>query len=185
MNADVRIEEAPGSGGGVIPAAVPAEAAEEAEAPGSNPPAELGGSDTPEGQPAAPAAVPPTVPAAVAKAGGRASGGGRVTKAQPAQPAKLAQPRVTNVSYSSSGTDLDTDRAPAVARRGGRNNPNLPAAQAAAGGGGAVNAAAGAVADANRVGRNDPCPCGSGRKYKSCWGTPNCKQSGNTPTAAS
>ncbi|MCA1791963.1 MAG: SEC-C domain-containing protein [Thioalkalivibrio sp.] len=23
-----------------------------------------------------------------------------------------------------------------------------------------------------RVGRNDPCPCGSGRKYKSCHGAP-------------
>jgi uncharacterized protein YecA (UPF0149 family) len=25
-------------------------------------------------------------------------------------------------------------------------------------------------ADKNAVGRNDPCPCGSGRKYKKCCG---------------
>ena len=25
--------------------------------------------------------------------------------------------------------------------------------------------------DAPKVGRNDPCPCGSGRKYKQCHGT--------------
>jgi preprotein translocase subunit SecA len=24
--------------------------------------------------------------------------------------------------------------------------------------------------DANKVGRNDPCPCGSGKKYKRCHG---------------
>jgi uncharacterized protein YecA (UPF0149 family) len=26
------------------------------------------------------------------------------------------------------------------------------------------------VAEADRVGRNDPCPCGSGKKYKKCHG---------------
>jgi preprotein translocase subunit SecA len=36
---------------------------------------------------------------------------------------------------------------------------------------GAVSAASGALADAvPRVGRNDPCPCGSGKKYKHCHG---------------
>jgi preprotein translocase subunit SecA len=25
--------------------------------------------------------------------------------------------------------------------------------------------------DGKKVGRNDPCPCGSGRKYKKCHGT--------------
>ena len=29
----------------------------------------------------------------------------------------------------------------------------------------------------NKVGRNDPCPCGSGKKYKKCCGAPN-SQSG-------
>jgi uncharacterized protein YecA (UPF0149 family) len=27
-----------------------------------------------------------------------------------------------------------------------------------------------AVAVGNKVGRNDPCPCGSGKKYKKCCG---------------
>ena len=31
-------------------------------------------------------------------------------------------------------------------------------------------AAAGVLAGADRVGRNDPCPCGSGKKYKKCHG---------------
>ncbi|MEI9893551.1 MAG: SEC-C metal-binding domain-containing protein [Chthoniobacter sp.] len=26
------------------------------------------------------------------------------------------------------------------------------------------------VRDASKVGRNDPCPCGSGKKYKNCCG---------------
>lgn len=35
---------------------------------------------------------------------------------------------------------------------------------------GALGVAAAAVASAPRVGRNDPCPCGSGKKYKHCHG---------------
>jgi preprotein translocase subunit SecA len=27
-----------------------------------------------------------------------------------------------------------------------------------------------------KVGRNDPCPCGSGRKYKKCHGRPGAEQ---------
>ena len=26
------------------------------------------------------------------------------------------------------------------------------------------------IAHSNKVGRNDPCPCGSGKKYKNCCG---------------
>ena len=43
----------------------------------------------------------------------------------------------------------------------------LPESQARAGAALAGAAAAGAVP---RVGRNDPCPCGSGKKYKHCHG---------------
>ncbi|MEO0494304.1 MAG: preprotein translocase subunit SecA [Actinomycetota bacterium] len=28
--------------------------------------------------------------------------------------------------------------------------------------------------DLEKVGRNDPCPCGTGKKYKNCWGKPGC-----------
>lgn len=37
------------------------------------------------------------------------------------------------------------------------------------------------MASANKTGRNDPCPCGSGRKYKHCCGAPG---AGHTNTAA-
>ena len=43
----------------------------------------------------------------------------------------------------------------------------LPESQARGGAALAGAAAAGAVP---RVGRNDPCPCGSGKKYKHCHG---------------
>ena len=33
-----------------------------------------------------------------------------------------------------------------------------------------ATAAAAAVAAMGRVGRNDPCPCGSGKKFKQCHG---------------
>ena len=46
-----------------------------------------------------------------------------------------------------------------------------PAAAAAAGGGGAAVApAAPFVREQPKVGRNEPCPCGSGKKYKQCHG---------------
>ena len=44
------------------------------------------------------------------------------------------------------------------------------AAPAAAGGGGGGGGAPGSRAAKGKVGRNDPCPCGSGKKYKKCCG---------------
>jgi preprotein translocase subunit SecA len=35
---------------------------------------------------------------------------------------------------------------------------------------GALTAVAAAAAGMARVGRNDPCPCGSGKKFKLCHG---------------
>jgi preprotein translocase subunit SecA len=37
-------------------------------------------------------------------------------------------------------------------------------------GGGATAAVAQPVIKGEKVGRNDPCPCGSGKKYKKCHG---------------
>jgi preprotein translocase subunit SecA len=34
----------------------------------------------------------------------------------------------------------------------------------------AVSAAQPFTRDGNKVGRNDPCPCGSGKKFKQCHG---------------
>jgi preprotein translocase subunit SecA len=52
----------------------------------------------------------------------------------------------------------------------GGARPGLPQSR----GGAAAKPAAGAVkpaaAPVGRVGRNDPCPCGSGKKYKKCHG---------------
>jgi preprotein translocase subunit SecA len=40
------------------------------------------------------------------------------------------------------------------------------------GGGGAATFSSPVVRDGEKVGRNDPCPCGSGKKYKKCHGGP-------------
>jgi len=158
MHADVRIEQ-PAEAPTLRPQPFPLLAGGPGGAPDSTPDGTVD-DDVPAGEAAAPsAAAPPAAPAA-------------------SLPAPQAA-RVTNVSYSSSGNDLDADNAPpalAVPRKG-RANPNLPAASPNRGAGG------GAVRAAERVGRNDPCPCGSGRKYKNCWGTPSCKQSGPGKTA--
>ena len=172
MHADVRVEDAPAQ----IPP--PLEGA-------ANPTPNDDALDADQGS------SPPADVTRPARSGASRTGGGRVTPAKQAPAgegggpglASLPKPvaaRVTNVSYSSSGTDLDADRGPtplSVPRKGGRNVPNLPGPAAA----GAGAASPSAAAESDRVGRNDPCPCGSGRKYKNCWGTPNCQQSRSAP----
>ena len=112
------------------------------------------------------------------------------TAQAPALPTPVA-PAVTNVSYSSSGTDLDEDNAtPAlsVPRKSAGRTAVGPAARPGRGRAGSAPAPANAplrVPDSERVGRNDPCPCGSGRKYKNCFGTANCKLSGTSGVTTS
>jgi preprotein translocase subunit SecA len=36
---------------------------------------------------------------------------------------------------------------------------------------GAFNSQDASASDVEKVGRNEPCPCGSGKKYKKCHGT--------------
>ena len=64
-------------------------------------------------------------------------------------------------------------RADDLARLEQRRRPQ-PAQMTMSGGGEAVprqaQAKAAARRDAPKVGRNDPCPCGSGKKYKKCHG---------------
>jgi preprotein translocase subunit SecA len=43
--------------------------------------------------------------------------------------------------------------------------PAMPAHRSAA-----ASAAAALAGEVPKVGRNDPCPCGSGKKYKQCHG---------------
>jgi preprotein translocase subunit SecA len=58
---------------------------------------------------------------------------------------------------------------PPPPRENASGRPGLPQARPAA----AAKPAPGAAAPlpATRVGRNDPCPCGSGKKYKKCHGS--------------
>ena len=50
-----------------------------------------------------------------------------------------------------------------------KNRPSA-AERVLSGGGYAESAAEPVVSSSGRVGRNDPCPCGSGKKYKKCCG---------------
>jgi preprotein translocase subunit SecA len=69
---------------------------------------------------------------------------------------------------------LGAGGAPPPARHGGQapGAPGLPPdLMAAAGGGGPAGGTGLApVRQEDKVGRNDPCPCGSGKKYKKCCG---------------
>ncbi len=100
----------------------------------------------------------------------RATLSDRIFKAQlmPAPP--LRAPRITRVS----GPTLDTTEE--------GYTPGSVAASAAGQNFGSTGVAASAVASPRtgtvtdgggpKVGRNDPCPCGSGKKYKKCHGRP-------------
>jgi preprotein translocase subunit SecA len=48
--------------------------------------------------------------------------------------------------------------------------PPPPGAEGDGSQAGAVAAAAPMVRSGPKIGRNDPCPCGSGKKYKHCHG---------------
>jgi preprotein translocase subunit SecA len=67
-----------------------------------------------------------------------------------------------------------SDAIRAAGGAGGQAAPRqaMAGAMAGAGGGAATTVSTGqrVVAEEDRVGRNDPCPCGSGKKYKKCHG---------------
>jgi preprotein translocase subunit SecA len=60
--------------------------------------------------------------------------------------------------------------AAAGASDGSGNGSSVTAGNVFAGGGGAVATATRTVADRDKIGRNDPCWCGSGKKFKKCHG---------------
>jgi len=66
-----------------------------------------------------------------------------------AEAATETAPTVENVQYRHAGYD----EAPAVADDGEQKNKERPF-----------------VREMGKIGRNDPCPCGSGKKYKQCHG---------------
>ena len=68
-----------------------------------------------------------------------------------------------------SGPSSDAEGAAVPARaRNGRRARRQAAAQA---GNGAGDTTPAATTVSGKVGRNDPCPCGSGKKYKKCHGS--------------
>jgi hypothetical protein len=74
------------------------------------------------------------------------------------------------VANKSDDEAADPKSAPQV-RRGGRGRPAQAARPGAAAAGDGEGAKAEPVRrDRPKVGRNDPCPCGSGKKYKKCHG---------------
>jgi preprotein translocase subunit SecA len=75
-------------------------------------------------------------------------------KREDPQPVKQRVPRKTVESGGGSGTGTGTG---AAASAGGQ-------------GGGDEAGAAPVRRNEPKVGRNDPCPCGSGKKYKKCHG---------------
>jgi preprotein translocase subunit SecA len=79
----------------------------------------------------------------------------------------------SNASYSGPAEGSIFESAAAAADQfgvGGPSQEQIAAASAAAGGAKAAQV----INDVNdpwaNVGRNDPCPCGSGKKYKKCHG---------------
>jgi preprotein translocase subunit SecA len=76
------------------------------------------------------------------------------------------------------GTDETLDIGPAESPKPGaavRPEPTIhvggrKSSLSAAAAGGGIGSGAGAKADWTNVGRNDPCPCGSGKKFKKCHG---------------
>jgi preprotein translocase subunit SecA len=76
--------------------------------------------------------------------------------------AEEAARAVKNVQYH------HADAGPALAE--GEAEPVVVRSEAGAGSGVAVAEAQPFVRSTQKVGRNDPCPCGSGRKYKHCHG---------------
>ncbi len=123
----------------------PTDAATEAAAP------RAGRADSP-GAEMSPDATPPARPAAAAasQALARASG------ARPVPLSPLRQPAITNIVESS----------PSGTRPVNGSGKGSPAAAVGAPTGGVTLGAGGR----RKVGRNEPCPCGSGRKYKICHG---------------
>ncbi|MEO8897987.1 MAG: preprotein translocase subunit SecA, partial [Candidatus Dormibacter sp.] len=138
------------------PAEEPTDAASEAAAPRG------GRADKPGGE-MSPDQAPPARPAAAAASQALA----RATGGPPARPAPLSpvlQPTVTNIVESSpSGTR-------AVAPSGAPTNGNGSGSRKGRGSGVATGGVTVGGGARRKVGRNEPCPCGSGRKYKLCHG---------------
>ncbi len=84
-------------------------------------------------------------------------------------------PVLRNVQYSAAdetsiGSAVNAAATAATSGLGGPSPDQIAAASAAAGGGKAAPVVKDKEDPWANVGRNDPCPCGSGKKYKKCHG---------------
>jgi preprotein translocase subunit SecA len=79
--------------------------------------------------------------------------------------------REGSVQYSG-GTGEERPSAMNEARAGVVTTDGEPATapEVASGNGGGINPGTVVKTDTERIGRNDPCWCGSGKKYKKCHG---------------
>jgi preprotein translocase subunit SecA len=128
----------------------PTDAATEAAAP------RAGRADKPGGEMSADA-TPPARPAAAAASQALARATGTAT---PAPLSPLLQPAITNIVESS----------PSGTRALGGNGNGKGTARAAGPGAPTGGVSVGTAGGRRKVGRNEPCPCGSGKKYKMCHG---------------
>jgi preprotein translocase subunit SecA len=95
----------------------------------------------------------------------------------PPNGAPAAAPEPTGLDYSGGTMEAQPSALQQVAAAGGATTVDVAAAQPAGPGNGAGNGAGAAEVvetvvkdDHDKIGRNDPCWCGSGKKYKKCHG---------------
>jgi preprotein translocase subunit SecA len=115
------------------------------------------------------AAAPQAAPARPARP--QAGGAGDGT-AQPERPRRPARPRAAAVPAQGDAAVPAALASPALARprRTGQLNYTAPSEDAT--GTSEQRTTAPGDTDFSRVGRNSPCPCGSGKKFKQCHGDP-------------
>ncbi len=91
---------------------------------------------------------------------------------RPAMDGAASRPMETQLSYTSAKSETPQKRSSGSASytvSGGTTTAAAPGS--ARENAGAAAAQAGTVRNSDKVGRNDPCPCGSGKKYKQCHGS--------------
>jgi preprotein translocase subunit SecA len=162
----------PAQGTGQPPAraGAPASGAPASGAPGSGAPAS-------GGAPARGGAAPAQAGAAAAAAGsgqGRAAAAKRDGRVSGAQTGAAAKARAGGAHARPAGAPATPAAPPVPAGLVPRRPQRLQYSAPSVDGGTHVETSQGPGADDDfaRVGRNDPCPCGSGRKFKRCHGDP-------------
>ena len=149
------VQQQPAEGAEPAPAA--SEATAERGGRADRPGGEMAEDTPPPARPAAAAASDALARATSSRTGGNGNGAPTPAPAMPRLSAMM--PSVTNIVESSSAgtTRSSVPGAPMVGAGGRSAAPATPTGGVAVGG-------------TRKVGRNEPCPCGSGKKYKLCHG---------------